>query len=127
MFSLYTFPLGRIIQKYNISYHIYADDTQLYVSFPPGEQDTAVSSRNECIRDIRKWMYNNKLKLNKSKTEFVIMGKQSQVNELSDLNKVNKVGDKLISASKSARNLGVKFDSEFNMRDHVNVISKDVT
>ena len=32
-FCIYTIPLGAILQHYDILYHIYADDTQLYCSF----------------------------------------------------------------------------------------------
>ena len=32
-YSLYTHPVGKILRNNNISYHIYADDTQLYVTF----------------------------------------------------------------------------------------------
>ena len=33
LYLLYTSPLADIIKRYNLEYHFYADDTQLYVAF----------------------------------------------------------------------------------------------
>ena len=33
LYSLYTSPLGDIARSYGLSYHFYADDKQLYLSF----------------------------------------------------------------------------------------------
>ena len=53
-------------------YHIYADDTQLYISFKCKDPLESLIKLNMCISDIRVWMIKNKLKINDSKTEFII-------------------------------------------------------
>ena len=42
LFSMYTRSLGPVISVHGMSYHCYADDTQLFLSFPPS--DTQVST-----------------------------------------------------------------------------------
>ncbi len=81
LFSIYTIPLGDIVRKHNMSYHLYADDTQLYLSFDskvPSAGPEAIARLESCIADIRQWMLVNKLKLNDDKTEFLKFLPQSQ-------------------------------------------------
>ena len=40
---IYTQPLEQIIRRHNLSFHFYADETQLYLSFDPSEADAAVA------------------------------------------------------------------------------------
>jgi len=35
VFTTYTCPIGIIGQRYGVKYHLYADDTQLYISLNP--------------------------------------------------------------------------------------------
>ena len=35
IFTMYTRPLGITAQRYGVEYHLYADDTQLYISLDP--------------------------------------------------------------------------------------------
>ena len=35
LYVLYTAPLADVIKEHNMSYHFYADDTQIYMSFQP--------------------------------------------------------------------------------------------
>ena len=65
-------PLSAILRYHNIGYHVYADDTQLYVSFKCKQPLEAISKLNSCLADIRRWMITNKLKINDSKTEFIV-------------------------------------------------------
>ena len=67
MFVIYTLPIGDKIRKHNICFHVYADDTQLYVSFSPnnpGAAQEAVSRLENCISELQNGMSSNKLKLN---------------------------------------------------------------
>ena len=60
---LYLLPLGAILRHHNIGYHIYADDTQLYISFKCKEPLESLTKLNMCISDIRVWRIKNKLKI----------------------------------------------------------------
>ena len=56
LFSLYMLPLGEVISRFNgISYHSYADDTQIYLSFKP-DNVSCVGVLTECLSAIKEWM-----------------------------------------------------------------------
>ena len=71
-FTVYTSPVRDIILKYNLNYHIYADDTQLYITFKSSQEpaDSCITTLEKRIQEIRSWMRQNFLKLNDEKTEF---------------------------------------------------------
>ena len=74
---LYTTPLSKICNKHAVTYHLYADDQQVYLSFKPsnaGAKEQCIEQLQGCIADIHKWMSANMLKLNDEKTEFIMFG-----------------------------------------------------
>ena len=71
----------------------------------------------ECLADIRRWMVQNMLKLNDSKTEVLVVVRKEQ--RLSVRNIKVKVGDSSIVPSKCVRNLGGYLDEELSMEQHV--------
>ena len=58
---LYILPLGHILRYYSIGYHMYAGDTEIYISFKCNTPLPYSIKLNNCISDIRVWMINNKL------------------------------------------------------------------
>ena len=73
LFTIYLLPLGDIIRKHGLKFHMYADDCQLYTSFSMSTNE-AVSSMQMTIDDIRAWYAATMLKLNDDKTEMLVIG-----------------------------------------------------
>ena len=103
----------------------YADDHQLYLSYKPGDDtsDTAaVDSICACISDVRSWMLKHKLKINDTKTEFMIIGTPQQLAKVS-ISSIQ-VGSSPVAPAGSLRNLGVILDQQMTMLPHVNQVCK---
>ncbi len=120
LFTLYMLPLGNIIRKYRVSFHSYADDTQLYISSWPGETHQ-IEKLMECIVDIKNWMTNNFLLL---KTEVLIIGPKNHTSN--NLEHCLTLDGCSLDSSSSVRNLGVLFDSNLSFDSHVSSICKTV-
>ena len=121
-FCLYLLPMSGILRYHNICYHVYGDNTQLYVSFKCKQPLEAIWKLNSCLADIRGWMITNKLKINDSKTEFIVFRSPQLKCDLSDFS-VN-VGESMITQSSKVRDLGVIFDQFLNFDDHITAICK---
>ena len=79
LFTMYTSPLGDIARRVGLSYHLYADDTQLYVAFKPGTTDQVCCQQiQDCLVAMQEWMNSNFLKLNNDKTDVILIGSRHQ-------------------------------------------------
>ena len=118
---LYLLPLGAILRHHTTGYHIYSDDTQLYISFKCKDPFESLTKLNMCISDIRVWMI-QKIKINDSKTDFIIFRSPLLKQNLSDLS--ISVGDSQEFPSSEVRDLGVVFDQYLTFRDHISGICR---
>ena len=114
-FTVHTFPFCHIILKYNLNYHVYADDTQLYISFKSSQEpaDSCITTLEKCIQEICSWVRQNFLKVNDEKTVSSI-GSRQQLSKVSLL--FITIGDSQMTPSSQARNLDVIFDSTMTLK-----------
>ena len=123
LFSLYTTPLSSILNSTSVSHHLYADDTQLFISFSPSVFSSSVNLLQSSISQVSTWMSANLLSLNPSKTEFLIFGNSTQLSKLNsptlhiDTNTV-------IQPTSTARNLGILFDSHLSFDNQISSVCK---
>ena len=59
LFIIYTSPLGDLLLKLGIRYHLYVDDTQLYLTFDLKDVPDMVTRIEEAVLLIKDWMAQN--------------------------------------------------------------------
>ena len=59
LYLVYTSALGAILRRHGVGFHMYADDTQLYLSMKTTKVEDVVSTRTwveVCLRELNQWM-----------------------------------------------------------------------
>ena len=99
--------LGSIIQRYNISYHSYADDTQLYLTVSDNNL-SLVNDLIQCIADI-KYCMAKKILLIEDKTDILFLCPKALRHQIHYF-----LTPLSVKACKHAKNLGVILEADLN-------------
>ena len=122
--SLYTWPLGEICRSHGVTYHLYADDQQLYQSFHPpsmSSQMTCLEHLEACIAEIRQWMSMNMLKLNDDKIELLVLGTSMQLAKVGEISIM--IGNIRVLPGDQVCNLAFFMDNLLRHCPHVSKIT----
>src|SRR5437899_5042383 len=116
LFCLYTTPLTYLFQT-PLFYHFYADDTQLYISFSSSDSLSHLSILSSTLDSVFDWFTSNRLSVNPSKTEFLLIDTPQQRSKLTS-STLTFQGTPLSPVS-SCRNLGVILDNDLSFKRHI--------
>src|ERR1700761_201822 len=120
LFTLYTTPLSYLLRDSGLSYHMYADDTQLYLSFSSVDSSDILASLSSILDSVHQWLSSNFLSLNPNKTEYLVIGSAQQRSHITS-NLLIFSGCNIEPAS-CVKNLGVTFDPELSLSKHISTV-----
>ena len=95
------------------------------------------TTRTECLKDLEKrlnsgpeniyqWLVSNKLTLNLTKTEYMIIGSRHRLKKI-ELNPEIKIGSQSVKGVKTTKCLGMIIDDKLRWEGHIDHISKKVS
>ena len=105
-----------------MSYHCYADDTQLYIDFNSIDCNDISNKLESCLSEIVHWMQLNRLKLNRDKTELVLFSPRGRPDFSPNFNL--EISSYEVFPVSVVKNLGVFFDKNLSMESQINSICK---
>ena len=121
LFIIYLLPIGHILRQYNIQFHCYADDTQLYLSCKPNSS-LPPPSLTSCLSELKTWFNSNFLQLNCSKSEILLLGTKSTLSKVNSFSLI--IDSSSVSPSPQVKSLGVILDSTLSFHSHINITTR---
>ena len=121
LFTMYINDLTNSINS--CSYHLYADDLQIYLSCNIRDISYCIATINRDIENINLWSKSNNLQLNAKKTQAIVL--YSSIISHDNFPRIC-VSDTAIPFSNYVKNLGVIISSDLSWDNHIKALCKTV-
>lgn len=124
---LFSVFINTVTKNIRCSYHLYADDLQLYSHFMKENLVNAVNDMNQNLEAIKSWSQRFGLLVNPNKTQVMLAGSREMLNKI-DISKLPRVqfSSVAIPYSHTVKNLGLFISQDLSWNYHVTEISKRV-
>ena len=121
LFLLYINDLPNCLS--NCQPRMYADDTHL--TYAGDCVDNLQLYLNLDLENVHNWLRENKLTLNTTKTEFMLIGSRQRLSTLTDSPTIT-INYNQVSQVTTAKSLGVTIDNKLDWSSHIDKLTKKV-
>ena len=118
---IYILPIQSIFRKYPyIHYHLFADDLQIYTSFPISCDSNSIQlSIFNCLTELTDWFSHNSLSLNMTKTDTIIISRPTYPLIITHPFLL------ALPTSQSITTLGFTINSHLDYSDHISIMIRN--
>jgi len=109
-------------QTLNLALQLLHHDTQFYLSFSSTDSNVALGKLTSILDQVYSWFCANRLVVNPSKTEYLLIGTRQQRTKITNFYIFFK--NVPLTLTDSARNLGVIFDSNLDFKSHISTVCR---
>jgi len=120
LFLLYTADLPSVIAPFGLSFHQYADDSQIYGSCHASCTSTLADVVSRCTNSVSDWMRANRLQLNADKTDVMWCSSNRRTSQLPT--DCIDIAGASVQPVKTVRDLGVLIDANLSATSHVRMV-----
>lgn len=122
---LFAIFINSISQTLTSSYHLYADDLQIYTQASINDLSGAIADINSDLMRILAWSKSFGLSMNPKKTQAIIIGSSRMISKINWSGLPQVVFDDIpISFNDSVKNLGVIMDKNMSWDPHLAELSR---
>ncbi len=121
----YSLFINDIKEAISVNYCLYADDLILYTDCNNFVEGSA--KLNDCLNDLKKWCMLNGLKINISKTKYIVFYKSNDYMSAREPKGCIKLDGEDIELLDNFKYLGIILDSNLNYKSHCELIDKKLS
>ena len=120
LYNAYASTLQQVVQ-YPIKLHGFTDDHDIKDSFMPDNiikaESNVIRSLKGCTTSIKGWMDENRLQMNSTKTDFILIGSRQQLVK----HKTNSIlaNGEIIQRSSSIKYMGALIDERLSFKQYI--------
>ena len=107
---------------------MYADDTS--ISYSSKSVDAINSAINDDLSNLKLWLEGNKLSLNVSKTQAMLIGSRAKLQNISngaDIRPKFIIDDEVVPMINEAKYLGIQIEKTLSWKEHINIIASKIS